>query len=81
LSRFLGSQPGIALAGRDHVVEGEAVDRRKLLLIMLDAFHVDTVEENVIVAIRPKPAFRALFEVAKTREGSDVVLINEPPGS
>ena len=27
-------------------------------------------------AIRPKPAFRPLFESATTREGSDVVLIN-----
>ena len=31
------------------------------------------------MAIRPKPAFRALFEVATTREGSGVGLINETP--
>ena len=37
------------------------------------------VEEKSVVAIRPKPAFRPLFEVATTREGSDEVLINEPP--
>ena len=54
-------------------------ERRKLLLAMLDAIYVDTVEEKAIVAIRPKPAFRPLFEIATTREGSDVVLINEPP--
>ncbi len=46
---------------------------------MLDAVYVDTVEEKAIVAIRPKHAFRPLFEIATTREGSDVVLINEPP--
>ena len=46
---------------------------------MLDAVYVDTVEEKSIVAIRPKPAFQLLFEIATTREGSDVVLINEPP--
>ena len=46
---------------------------------MLDAVYVDTVEEKSLVAIRPKPAFRSLFEVATAREGSDVVLINEPP--
>ena len=40
---------------------------------------MDTVEEKAIVAMRPKPAFRPLFKVAATREGSDVVLINEPP--
>jgi hypothetical protein len=44
---------------------------------MLDAVYVDTVEEKTIVAIRPKPAFQALFEVATTKEGSGVVLYNE----
>ena len=46
---------------------------------MLDAVYVDTVEEKAIVAIRPKPAFTPLFEIATARKGSDVVLINEPP--
>ena len=46
---------------------------------MLDAVYVDAVEEKAIVAIRPKPAFQPLFEIATTREGSDIVLINEPP--
>ncbi len=50
-----------------------------ILLSMLEAVYVDTVEEKAIVAIRPKPAFRPIFEIAITREGSDVVLINEPP--
>ena len=48
---------------------------------MLDAVYVELKEEKRIVAIKPKPAFRPLFEVATTREGSGVVLINEtPPG-
>ncbi len=46
---------------------------------MLDGVYVDTVEENAIVALRPKPAFRALFHIATTREGSGVVLYNENP--
>ena len=54
-------------------------ERRKLLMSMLEAVYVDTVEEQAIVAIRPKPAFQPLFEIATTREGSDVVLIKEPP--
>ncbi len=53
-------------------------ERRKLLLSMLDAVYVDTKEEKRIVAIRPKPAFRHIFQVATTRKGSEVVLINEP---
>ncbi len=48
-------------------------------LSMLDAVNVDAVEEKSIVAIRPKPAFRPIFEVATTRQVSDVVLIYEPP--
>ena len=31
------------------------------------------------MAIRPKPAFQPLLEVATAREGSEVILINEPP--
>ena len=51
---------------------------------MLDAVYVDTVEKKSVVAIRPKPAFRPIFEVATTREESGVVLAaqNEvPPAS
>jgi len=59
--------------------EANLAERRKLLMAMLDAVYVDTVEEKAIVAIRPKPAFRPIFEIATTREGSAVVLINEAP--
>ena len=52
-------------------------ERRSILLTMLDAVYVDTVEEKRIVAIRPRPAFRPLFEVATTREDSGIVLVNE----
>ena len=52
-------------------------EQRKLLLTMLDAVYVGTVDEKAIVAIRLKPAFRPLFEIAKTRVGSGVVLINQ----
>ena len=62
--------------------EADLVERRKILLTMLDAIYVDTVEERAVVALRPKPAFRALFQIATTREGSGVVLYNEnPPGA
>ncbi len=53
--------------------------RRKLLMAMLDAVYVDTVEEKSVVAIRPKAAFRPIFEVATTREGSGIALINQTP--
>ena len=46
-------------------------------MTMLDAVYVDSVDEKAIVAIQPKPAFLPLFEVATTREGSDVFLFSE----
>ena len=48
-------------------------------MAMLDAVYVDTVEEKSVVAIWPKPAFRPIFEVATTREGSGIALINQTP--
>ena len=44
---------------------------------MLDAVYVDTVEERRIVAIRPKPAFRPLFEIAIMRQDSGILLTQE----
>jgi hypothetical protein len=43
----------------------------------LGAIYVDARDERRIVAIKPKPAFRPVFQVATTREGSEVVLIKE----
>jgi hypothetical protein len=48
-------------------------------MAMLDAVYVDAVEEKAIVAIRAKPAFRPLLEIATTRQGSGIVLITQPP--
>ena len=52
-------------------------ERRRILLTMLDAVYVDAVDEKRIVAIRPKPAFRPLLEIATTREGSDIVQVHD----
>ena len=46
---------------------------------MLEAVYVDHKEDNAVVAIQPKPAFRAVFQVVTTRADSGVVLIKEPP--
>ena len=54
-------------------------ERRKLLLTMIDAVYVDAKEDKCIVAVKPKPAFRPIFEVATTKEGSGVILIKELP--
>ena len=59
--------------------EADLSERRQLLTAMLEAVYVDTVEERAIVALKPKPAFRALFQIATTREGSGVILYKENP--
>ena len=61
--------------------EAELGERRRILMTMLEAVYVNTVEEKSIVTIRPKPAFLPLFQIPMTRKGSEVVLVNEiPPG-
>ena len=59
--------------------QADLSERRRILMTMLDAVYVDTKEEKRIVAVEPKPAFRPIFQVATTREGSEVMLIKEPP--
>ena len=53
-------------------------ERRKLLLTMLDAVYVDAKETRSIVAIKPKPPFKPVFQVAASRDSSDICIINEP---
>ena len=59
--------------------EADLAERRKSLTAMLDAVYVDIVVGESVVAIRTKPAFRPIFEVATTRAGNGIVLIDEPP--
>ena len=48
-------------------------------MTMLDAVYVECRDEKQIVAIEPKPAFRPLFEVVTTKQGSGIVLISGDP--
>ena len=45
---------------------------------MLDAVYIDAKQTRSIVTVRPKPPFRPIFQVAISREDSDIRLINEP---
>ncbi|MDO9333493.1 MAG: hypothetical protein Q7T57_03095 [Dehalococcoidales bacterium] len=58
--------------------EATLEEQRKLLLTMLDAIYVDARKTKSIVAIRPKPPFKPIFQVAVTREGTDIRIQNEP---
>ena len=52
-------------------------ERRRILMSMLEAVYVECKEEKSIVAIKPKPAFRPIFEIAETRASSGIVLIKD----
>ena len=41
--------------------EADLAERSKLLMAMLNAVYVDTLDEKSVVAIRPKPAVRPIF--------------------
>jgi len=45
---------------------------------MLDAVYVDAKQTKSIIAVRPKPPFKPVFQVAASREGSDIRILNEP---
>ncbi len=53
-------------------------ERRKLLISMIDAVYVDAKQTKSIIAIKPKPPFKPVFQVAASREGSNIHIFNEP---
>ncbi len=40
--------------------------------------YIDAKNSKAIVAIRPKPPFKPVFQVAASCEGSDIRILNEP---
>jgi len=56
--------------------EAGLTEKHKLLMAMLDAVYVDTVEEKSVVAIRPKPAFRPIFPEEDAREVMELADLN-----
>ena len=58
--------------------EANLEERRKLLLTMLDAVYIDAKKTKSIVAIKPKPPFKPIFQVAASKKDSDIRIINEP---
>ncbi len=53
-------------------------EQRKLLLTVLDAVYVDAKQSKRVVAVEPKPPFRPIIQVAASREGSHIRIVNEP---
>jgi site-specific DNA recombinase len=53
-------------------------EKHKLLSTMLEAIYVDAKKNKSIVAIRPKPPFKPVFQVAASKKGSNIRILNEP---
>jgi hypothetical protein len=49
-------------------------EQRQILLTMLEGVYVDTKQEKRVVALKAKPAFKALSNIASMKEGSGVIL-------
>ena len=58
--------------------EANPDEKRGLLLSMLDAVYFDAKKTRSIVAVKPKPPFKPVFQVAVSRRGSDIRILNEP---
>jgi site-specific DNA recombinase len=52
-------------------------ERRQLLLTMLDAVYIDAKQTKSVVALKPKPPFRPVFQVAVARNSSKMRLIKD----
>ena len=56
--------------------EANQEEQRKLLLTMLDAVYIDTKQLRSVIAVKPKPPFRPVFQVAAQGEGSVIHIMN-----
>nr|AEI59452.1 DsiB [Dehalococcoides sp. enrichment culture clone WL_Dhc_01] len=55
-------------------------EQRKLLLTMLDAVYIDFKKSKSIIAVKPKPPFKPIFQVAVSKKDSKIRILNEPFG-
>ena len=56
--------------------EANQEEQRKLLQTMLDAVYIDTKRSRSVIAVKPKPPFRPVFQVAAQQEGSLIHIID-----
>ena len=68
-------EAGLLIENLPELWEGANLEEKhRLVRVIFDAVFVDHKIEKSIVFIRPKTAFRPLFQDIKTRKGSDVFL-------
>ena len=59
-------------------LEDLAIVMRNIKSITLDAVYIDAKKSRSIVAIKPKPPFKPILQVAAFREGSNIRILKEP---
>ena len=69
------NEAGLLIENLPELWEGATLEEKhRLVKVMFDAVFVDHKIEKSIVCIRPKTAFRSIFQDIKTRKGSGVFL-------
>jgi site-specific DNA recombinase len=58
--------------------QANLTERRKIILSMLDAVYIDPKQTKSVVAIKPKPAFKPVFQVAISKKNANIRILNEP---
>jgi hypothetical protein len=56
-------------------------ERRKILMTILDAVYIDVKQSRSILAIKPKPPFKPILQVAVTNKNSRIRVLKEPLNS
>ncbi len=56
-------------------------EQRKILLTMLDGVYVDVKKSRLVIAVKVKPPFKPIFQVAVSKKESKIRILNEPLGT
>ena len=56
-------------------------EQRKILLTMLDGVYVDVKKSRLVIAVKVKPPFKPIFQVAVSKKESRIRILNEPLGT
>lgn len=56
-------------------------EQRKILLTMLDGVYVDVKQSRSVIAVKVKPPFKPIFQVAVSKKESRIRILNEPLGT
>ena len=56
--------------------QADTLQRRKIVQSILDAVYIETKQYKTIVAIKPKPPFRPVLQMAVSKKGFDIRILS-----